>query len=70
MVAKPGPSSYCYPEQMEKILKYLDETDTRLYIPGKAIEKLYRQFSEDCYSAEWMEVSNGLMMEFIAYLFN
>lgn len=69
MVGKPKESTYWYPDQMEKIHKYLEETETHLCIPGKAVEKLYKQFCEDRYCASWLEVTDGLIKEFVEYLF-
>ena len=58
---------YGYPEDMQKILNYLNENGT-VYVSGEAIEKLYRQFSDDMYCAGWMGVSEERIEEFANWL--
>lgn len=46
-----------YPDQMEKILAYLNENG-KLQISERTVEKLYRDFSEEKYSASWMTIAD------------
>lgn len=68
MVGKPEESPYRYPEAMEMILKYLNEAHPELNFPGKIVEKLYRQFSEDRHCVKWLGVSDEALEEFVEYL--
>lgn len=47
---------YEYPEEMEKILNYLQEHG-KFNVSGKTIESLYYDFSDERYDAIWMVVS-------------
>ena len=52
---------------MERILDYLNEHGTVLVKP-LTIEKLYYEFSEDRYCAQWMCVNDNLLEEFSNWL--
>lgn len=48
-------TKFRYPEQMAKILAYLNEHG-KLQISEQTVEKLYFDFSEDRYCASWMGI--------------
>lgn len=58
---------YDYPDDMEKILKYLTENG-KLYVSGQTVEKLYREFSGYVYCAGWIGVSKDIIEEFAGWL--
>lgn len=59
---------YEYPEEMEKILNYLQEHG-KFNVSGKTIESLYYDFSDERYDAIWMVVSADWILEkFADYL--
>ena len=58
---------FTYPDEMERILSYLNENGTLLVKPT-TVEKLYYEFSEDEYCASWMCVDDGLLEEFADWL--
>ena len=51
-----------YPDEMERILDYLNEHGTVLVKP-LTIEKLNYEFSEDRYCAKWMCVNDDVLEE-------
>ena len=59
--------NFTYPDEMERILDYLNRHGTLLVKP-LTIEKLYYEFSEDQYCASWMCVDGGLLEEFADWL--
>lgn len=61
--------TYRYPEEMEKILKYL-KANGELHIDEAHIEECYETFSDVCYSASWMIVDDDLLEEFADWLEN
>lgn len=58
---------YEYPEEMEKILKYLSEHG-KVNVSDKTIESLYYDFSDYRYDATWISVSSQTLEEFADYL--
>ena len=58
--------TFYYPEQMTKILKYL-ETHGTLHVNARTVEKLYFDFSET-HCASWLIVSDEILEEFADYL--
>lgn len=56
-------SNFTYPDEMKRILDYLNEHGT-LFVSGATIEKLYYEFSEDKYSASWICVNDDVLEEF------
>lgn len=59
--------NYTYPDDMECILKYLNEHGKILVNPS-AIEYLYYRFSDERYCAGWMCVNDQVLEEFENYL--
>lgn len=57
---------FSYPEDMEKILKYLNENG-KLYVSPKTIENYYYDFSWT-YAAGWLGVNEEILEEFADYL--
>ena len=64
---KHSSKDFAYPDEMERILNYLNEHGTILVKP-LTIEKLYYEFSEDRYCAQWMRVNDSLLEEFSNWL--
>lgn len=64
-----GEMAYSYPEQMEKILDFLN-ANGQLNVADATVECLYREFSEDRYCAGWMIVDENLLAEFAEWLSN
>lgn len=60
---------YEYPEDMKRILDYLNDHGDIL-VDGRVIEELYRDFSDYCYCAGWMCVDNHILEEFEEWLNN
>lgn len=58
---------YDYPCQMEKILGYLSKHGT-LIVPGTVVEKLYRDFSDECFAAGWMDITEEILESFADWL--
>ena len=58
---------FYYPDEMKRILDYLNEHGTLLVKP-LTVEKLYREFSEDEYCASWMCVNDDVLEEFADWL--
>lgn len=58
--------NFDYPEDMQKILSYLNEHGT-IKCPNSKIEQLYREFS-DTYGAGWIEPSEERIEEFARWL--
>lgn len=58
---------YEYPEDMDKILTYLNNHG-RVLVRGSTIESLYRDFSDDVYCAGWMGVNEQMLEEFEDWL--
>ena len=61
-------SDFCYPEDMAKILKYLNERG-RILVKESTIEDLYFDFSET-HAAGWLIVNDGNLEEFEEWLSN
>lgn len=59
-------SNFDYPEDMSKILDYLNKNG-QLNVQPNTVEALYREFS-DRYSAGWMCVNDDLLEEFANWL--
>lgn len=64
---KNSSQDFTYPDEMKRILNYLDKHGTVLVKP-LTVEKLYREFSEDEYCASWMCVDDNLLEEFADWL--
>lgn len=58
---------FTYPDEMKRILDYLNEHGTLLVKPS-IVEKLYYDFSEDQYCASWMCVNDDMLEEFADWL--
>ena len=58
---------FTYPDEMKRILDYLNEHGTLLVKP-LTVEKLYYDFSEDRYCASWMCVNDNVLEEFADWL--
>lgn len=56
-----------YPEDMEKIINYL-ENRGKLNVNYKTLQSLYYDFSDDKYCAQWMSVDDQMLKEFMNYL--
>lgn len=57
---------YDYPDDMEKILKYL-RANGDLHVSGETVERLYEEFL-DQYCASWLSVDDELLEEFAEWL--
>lgn len=66
---KHSSQDFDYPDEMKRILDYLNEHGTILVKP-LTVEKLYYEFSEDRYWARWMRVDNSILEEFSNWLDN
>lgn len=58
---------FTYPDEMKRILDYLNEHGTLLIKP-LTVEKLYYDFSEDRYCASWMCVDDDILEHFAKWL--
>ena len=58
---------FVYPDEMTKILDYLNKHGKILVKPS-TIESLYFRFSDEQYSASWMIVDEELLKEFEEWL--
>ena len=59
--------NYDYPEDMKKILDYLNDHG-KILVSGRCIEMLYREFSDEHYCAGWMIVDERTLEEFEDWL--
>lgn len=64
---KHNSDNFTYPDEMKRILDYLDEHGT-LFVSGATVEKLYYEFSEDRYCASWLCVDDHVLAEFADWL--
>ena len=64
---KHSSQDFDYPDEMKRILDYLNIHGTVLVKP-LTIEKLYYEFSEDIYCASWMCINDDLLEEFSNWL--
>lgn len=60
-------SKFDYPEEMEKILDYLNKWGN-LNISAKEVEELYREYSEEVWCAGWIEVHDHILPSFADWL--
>lgn len=60
-------SIFDYPDEMEKILNYLNDNG-KLNISPKRVEELYRAYSDDVWCAGWMSVSYEILVSFAEWL--
>lgn len=60
-------NNYTYPDEMEKILDYLNKCG-KVLAKGSIIENLYYEFSDEKYCASWMEVNEQMLEEFEKWL--
>lgn len=60
-------SEFRYPEDMRKILAYLNEHGI-LQIQPNTVEELYGDFSESVYCAGWMGVDDRMLEAFADWL--
>ena len=63
---KHSSQDFDYPDEMNRILNYLNEHGT-VFVKPLTIEKLYYEFSEG-YSARWMSVDENALEEFSNWL--
>lgn len=63
----PNKSEYDYPEEMEKILDYLNKWGN-LNISAKEVEGLYREYSEEVWCEGWIEVHDHILPDFAEWL--
>lgn len=66
-VPKDGVMMCDYPEDMQHILSYLESRGT-LNVSVLELEKLYRDFSEECYCAGWMMIDDEVLLAFMRWL--
>lgn len=64
---KHNSDNFTYPDEMKRILDYLDKHGT-LFVSGATVEKLYYEFSEDRYCASWLCVDDRVLAEFADWL--
>lgn len=57
---------FTYPDDMEKILSYLNEHG-KIQVSDETVEKLYYEFS-DSHAASWLIVSEWSLESFADYL--
>ena len=53
-------TEYRYPEDMERIMSYLNSRG-KVNVSEKMIERLYEDFSEQMYCAQWLIVSEEIL---------
>ena len=58
---------FTYPEDMEKILDYLN-ANGELHIQEDTVEHLYFRFSYEKYSASWITLCDEILAEFADWL--
>ena len=58
-----------YPDDLKKIREYLNSIGT-LETSEAELEKLYSEFSEDCYSAGWLGLHEETLEHFADWLEN
>lgn len=58
---------FAYPEDMQLILKYLNEHG-RILVNESIIESLYYDFSDEEYATGWMSVNEQTLKEFERWL--
>lgn len=58
---------FTYPDEMERILTYLNERGKN-NVKASSIENLYYNFSDERYCATWMCVDESLLAEFEEWL--
>ena len=56
-----------YPDDMEKILENLRANGV-LACSSKTVESMYREFSDERYSAGWMSIDEFILEEFADWL--
>lgn len=59
--------NFTYPDEMKRILDYLNEHGKILVKPS-TIESLYYDFSSECYCATWMCVNDNMLEKFENWL--
>jgi hypothetical protein len=59
--------SFTYPDEMEKIITYLNNNG-KIQVSHKTIESLYYDFSDERYCAGWMCVNDNVLEEFADWL--
>ncbi len=64
---KHSSQDFDYPDEMKRILDYLNEHGTILVKP-LIVEKLYYEFSEDRYWARWLRVNDNILEGFSNWL--
>lgn len=64
---KYGSQDFTYPDEMERILDYLNRHGTLLIKPF-TVQTLYYKFSEDKYCASWVIATNDVLDEFANWL--
>lgn len=62
-------SNYEYPQDMAKILNYLNGCG-KILVKGSTIENLYSEFCDEQYSAGWISVDVRILREFEEWLNN
>lgn len=60
-------NDFTYPDEMKRILDYLNEHGKILVKPS-TIESLYYDFSDEHYCASWMCVNDQMLEEFEEWL--
>lgn len=60
-------SEFEYPEDMERILAYLERHGT-LNISNREVERLYREYSENSWCAGWVEATDRKIAGFAKWL--
>lgn len=59
--------AYYYPEDMEKILDYLNENGM-VQVSRKSVENFYHEFSQDNYGVGWKAPEPEIIAEFADWL--
>ena len=59
---------YEFPDDMKKIMGYLQEHGTVL-VSTSTIEKFYRKYSEEEFCAQWMVVDENILEHFSDWLY-
>lgn len=58
---------YIYPDEMEKILNYLN-ANGKLLISGHVVESHYEDYSDEVWCAQWMSINDEILEDFAEWL--
>ena len=65
--SKNKPSNFTYPDEMEKILNYLNKNG-KILVNDSTIEDLYYRWSDEYWCAGWIRVTDERLEEFANWL--